>query len=202
LLQAVELGLALGLAWMGFHAPDAAPELFGACVGVGLWAVLADGALAVRGMIGLGLHRQGLLVLAAGLAVLPLVSGKLTHLELLVPCLLVAAVLARIGLVRWDALAPPAGSASAMPPDPRAGSDPRALSDPRPASASSPGGSARPVARPVRASRRAGATARVFGRATGRAGTIISRDVNVAIPRAARVAGRVAGRARRPPDQP
>ncbi len=196
MLQAVELGLALGLAWMGFHAPDAAPELFGACVGVGLWAVLADGALAVRGMIGLGLHRQGLVVLAAGLAVLPLVSGKITHLELLVPCLLVAAVLARIGLVRWDALTPPAESDSGTP------ADPRPVSGTRPASGTSAGGSARSPARPARPSRRAGATARVFGRATGRAGTIISRDVNVAIPRAARVAGRVAGRARRPPDQP
>jgi hypothetical protein len=185
---------------MGFHAPDAAPELFGACVAVGLWAVLADGALAVRGVIGLGLHRQGLLVLAAGLAVLPFVSGKLTHLELLVPCLLVAAVFTRVGLVRWEGLAPvPGGRAGATAAGTSATAPAVAPARPAPQPTAP---SRRPTPQGAAPSRRAAATARVFGRATGRAGTIISRDVNVAIPRAARVAGRVAGRARRPPDQP
>jgi hypothetical protein len=177
-LQGVELGLAIGLAWMGFHAPAVAPQLFAASIAVGLWALVADGALALRGVVGLGLHRRGVLVLAACIALTPLAGGRVDRLELLVPCLVVAAVLGRVGLIRWDGLGS-AGAGSAV------GS----------VGAGSPVGFAgdRTAGRPG---------ARVFGRATGRAGTIIGRDAAVAIPRAARAAGRVAGRASRRPEQP
>jgi hypothetical protein len=215
---------------MGFHAPAVAPQLFGSSVALGAWAVVADGALALRGWVGLGLHRRGVLALAAGLAVLPVASGHVTTVELWVPCLLAAAVLGRVGLLRWPGLelastnAAPAApvipasasasaSASAPAPAPVPPATPliRGSSPAAPAATATP---ATPAASSVTATpsgdergqnpsaQKSRARARVLGRAAARAGTIVSRDVNIAIPRAARAAGRAAGRVRRPPDQP
>ena len=89
---------------MGFHAPGVAPQLFASSVAVAAWALVADGALALRGLVGLGVHRRGMLLLAVGLVVLPVASGQITRIELWLPCLLTAAVLTRIGLIRWPEL--------------------------------------------------------------------------------------------------
>jgi len=244
---------------MGFHAPGVAPQLFASSVAVAAWALLADGALALRGLIGLGVHRRGMLLLAAGLIVLPVASGQVTRIELWVPCLLAAAVLSRVGLIRWPGLEarpetplsaptqPKTSPTLAAPPEPKTSPTLAAPTQPKtsptlaaptqpktsPTLASPPEtetarvGEAGPgadsdapqspaavpassvTAGPAGDKRRAAPTmprsaarARVFGRVAARAGTIISRDVNVAIPRAARAAGRAAGRVRRPPEQP
>jgi hypothetical protein len=245
---------------MGFHAPGVAPQLFGSSVAVGAWALCADGALGLRGLVGLGVHRRGMLLLAAGLIALPVASGQVTRVELWLPCLLTAAVLGRIGLIRWPELEAPA--TLAIPPETRtrpvvasrpettpvvasrpettpmvasppeteteaasvlqagppetetetetAGvreAGPGADSDtaPSPDAVPAASGATNPASDkrgPAPTMPRAAARARVFGRVAARAGTIISRDVNVAIPRAARAAGRAAGRVRRPPEQP
>jgi hypothetical protein len=163
---------------MGFRAPAVAPELFGAASAIGAWALLGAGALGVHGPVGLGLHRRGLLVLAVGLVVLPLVTGRVTHAELDVPCALAAAVLVRIGVVRWTGID--------GEPDPVA----RTTTPAAPVVADPPstaGGLAAPRA------------TRLAGRLTGRAGTVLGREAASLLPRAARAAGRAAGRALQQP---
>jgi hypothetical protein len=168
---------------MGFRAPAVAPELFGAAGAVAAWALLAAGALGIHGPIGLEVHRRGLLVVAAGLLILPLASAKLTHAELDVPCVLVAAVLFRVGLVRWDGLGEPDRT-------------PREAT-PTPAVVPAPTGGGTPTGTGPR-----GITpARNAGRLAGRAGTALGREAGAALPRAARVAGRALGRARQEPPQ-
>jgi hypothetical protein len=165
---------------MATRAPAVAPELFGASLALGAWALLAAGALGVRGPVGLRVHRRGLLVLAAGLVVLALARPRA---DLIVPCVLAAAVLFRVGLVRWGALdrEPDRSALEAQAP-------------------------AHPVALPAALVARAAAvapttprTARVAGRLTARAGTVLGQEASSALPRAARAVGRVAGRARQPP---
>jgi hypothetical protein len=167
----------VGLAWVATRAPGVAPELIGAAAVVGAWALLGAGALGVRGRVRLRAHRRGILVLAAGLLVLPVAKPQL---GLIVPCLLGAAVLFRVGLVRWGALD---GEPAATAPSASSGS-----SGPPPLSPSSA-----PPAHP------ASSSVRLAGRWTGRAGTVLGREAASALPRAARAAGRVTGRARQRP---
>jgi hypothetical protein len=234
---------------MGLHAPGVAAQLFASSVAVAAWALLADGAFGLRGLVGLGVHRRGMLILATGLIVLPVASGQVTQVELWLPCVLSAAVLGRIGLLRWPALeasptlaSPPKTKSGPMPASPpetapllasetarvreagppettpllvsraetetetaRVGEAGRGADSDSPAAVPAASVTAKPAGGergPTPTMPRSAARARVFGRATARAGTIISRDVNAAIPRAARAAGRAAGRVRRPPEQP
>jgi hypothetical protein len=182
----------VGLAWMGFRAPGVALLLFGAAGAVTAWAVLAAGALGLYGPVGLAVHRRGVLVLAAGLVVLPLASGNVSHAELDVPCVVVAAVLLRIGLVRWDGLGEPD----------------RTLASPAPAAAgvrAAAVAATGPTGAPGRQRPSGGAAegrpgaARVAGQLTGRAGTVLGREAASVLPRAARAAGRALGRARHEP---
>ncbi|HVM64432.1 MAG TPA: hypothetical protein VMU14_06195 [Acidimicrobiales bacterium] len=177
----VELGTALGLAWMATHAPALAAELFVAALVVAAWALLAGGALSVAGRIPLRAHRRGLLAIAAGLVAMAVARPRV---DLALPCAFGAAVLARVGLVRWGAVEgepdPPAGGP--LPPAP-------------------PGAGTRQGAAEDAPPRVVGAlppAARTAGRWTGRAGTVFGREAASALPRAARAAGRVAGRARQP----
>jgi len=171
-LQVVELAMALGLAWMGFRAPAAASRLLGASIVVGLWALVADGSVALWRLVGLTPHRRGLVVVAVGLIVTPLAGGDLGRPGVLVSFLVAGVLLGRLGLLRWPGLEAAATPGGATP--------------------------ARPDAASPAITHRATA-ARLLGRVTGRAGTIIGADVDAGIPRAARTAGRIAGRARRPP---
>jgi len=99
---------------MGFHAPGAAPELFGAAALTLGWALIADAPLGIVHLIAPRLHRTGLIALAVALAAIPLATGKLTNLAVLLPCLIAAAVLLRVGLVRWPG---PGAQAAVRPPD-------------------------------------------------------------------------------------
>jgi hypothetical protein len=184
---------------MGFRAPAVAAELFGAAAGVAAWALLADGGFAVWGTVGLGPHRRGLLAVAGALVVLPIASGNLTRPELLVPCALCAALLGRLGLVRWGTLErPPTALASSPAPPTTEATEPPSpaavRSGPATSGPATSGGAAAGVG--VRSA------ARVAGRVAGRTGRLTERNAGAAIPRMARLAGRVAGRARRPPDRP
>jgi len=178
---------------MGFRAPGVAPFLFGAAGAVTAWAVLAAGALGLYGPMGLAVHRRGVLVLAAGLVVLPLASGKVSHAELDVPCVVVAAVLLRIGLVRWNGVGDPD----------------RTVVSPAPAAAGVRAGAVAtgPTGAPGEQRPSGGAAegrpgaARVAGQLTGRAGTVLGREAASVLPRAARAAGRALGRARHEPPQ-
>jgi hypothetical protein len=170
-LQLVELALALGLAWMGFRAPAAAARLLGAAIVVGLWALIADGSAAAWRLVGLRPHRRGLVLIAIGLILTPVVGGDLGRPTVAVSFVVAAALLGRLGLLRWHGLEV-AADGSDHPPAPR---------DP-----------------PLPAVAHRATVARLLGRVTGRAGTIVAADVDAGIPRAARAAGRLAGRARRP----
>ncbi len=180
---------------MGFRAPAVAAELFGAAAGVAAWALLADGGFAVWGAVGLGPHRRGLLAVAGALVVLPIASGNLTRPELLVPCALCAALLGRLGLVRWGTLERPS---TALPssPAPATGEATEPASPAGVRSGPATSGPATTGGVGVRSA------ARVAGRVAGRTGRLTERNAGAAIPRMARLAGRVAGRARRPPDRP
>ena len=81
----VEGGVALGLVWLAIHAPKSAPGLLTAAGLVGIWALIADGPLAPVRVIGLGVHRRGLLVVAVGVAVVPFATGRAHDLVVLAP---------------------------------------------------------------------------------------------------------------------
>jgi hypothetical protein len=104
LLQWVELAIALGLAWVGFHAPSVAPELLGSAGAIVVWAVIADGPLGVARWVGLPAHRRGLMGLAGIVMVLPFLAGRWSDLALVVPCVAGGAILLRMGLVRWPGI--------------------------------------------------------------------------------------------------
>ncbi len=168
---------------MGFRAPAVAALLFGASLAVAAWALLAAGALGVYGPIGLTVHRRGLLLIGAGLVLLPLVTGRVRHPELDVPCWLAAAVLVRIGMVRWGGLEEPDRAAvPAATPTATATATPTAV----PRTGRARGGNRAPAPQ----------AARVAGRLTGRAGTVLGREAAAALPRAARAAGRAIGHTR------
>jgi len=168
---------------------------------VGIWALLADGPFSSARVIGLSIHRRGLLVVAVGMAVVPFATGEVHNLEVLLPCLGAAAVLLRLGLVRVPAgpalataVAPPGAAptsrhkaADAVPPSPPAVRSAPAPSTP-PAAAPDP----TPVGEPAGAPSAVRATARLAGRAT----SIAAQKADVAVPRGARVAGRLVGRFR------
>lgn len=182
---------------MGFRAPAVAGLLFGASLAVGGWALLAAGGLGAARLVGLTAHRRGLLVLAGGLILLPLASGNVGHAELDVPCWLAAAVLLRIGLVRWDGLGEPdrevARTATPTPavatPAAAPGAAPGATAPPPAGCPAALGAAPPPVAR----------SARVAGRMTARAGTVLGEGAATVLPRAARAAGRAIGRSRHVP---
>jgi hypothetical protein len=167
---------------MATRAPAVAAELFAAALVIAAWALIAAGALGVAGRVPLRAHRRGLLVLAAGLVALAVARPRV---DLALPCVFFAAVLARVGLVRWGAAEgePDASAAAPLSPDP-------AAPGPPPEAAEGPGRVVSGALPPA---------ARAAGRWTGRAGTVFGREAASALPRAARAAGRVAGRARQPP---
>jgi hypothetical protein len=200
----------LALAWVGFHAPAAAPELLGAATAVVAWAVIADGPLGITRLIGLPVHRRGLLLIAAGVALVPFLSSRAGDLVVLVPCLAAGAGLLRFGLVRWPAFPDPTptdqpapgpgppspGPTSPATPDPTTPSPAPtspARTDPAP-----PGPAPGTPATPHNATPPSASLGRRIGRTAGRAGTIAGRQAEVALPRGARVAGRIVGRHRRP----
>jgi hypothetical protein len=180
LLQLVELAIALALAWLGFHDPKAAPYLFGAGGLISLWALIADGPLALAHLVGLRVHRIGILVVAVAVAALPFVTGDFHDLVVDGSCLVAAAALARFGLVRWPTVSGPAtGAAAPTAPSPTTES---------PTTTELLGRRAGQVAG------RAGTTA---GRAGAAAGQKVGDKIEVVVPAGARAAGRVAARWRR-----
>ena len=164
---------------------------------MGVWALIADGPLAPIRMIGLSVHRRGLLLVAVAVAVVPFATGQAHNLEVLLPCLGAAAVLLRLALIRIasppvpDTLTPPGAPSSALPESP---SSPAAITAPVPAPAAKAiigGPPPRTAGRPS-----AAGVARVSGRLAGRAGSMAAQKADVAVPRGARAAGRLVGRFR------
>jgi len=177
----------VGLAWMAIHAPDAAP-LLAAAVVVLTWALVADGPVGVRRLVGLRAHRRGLVAIGVAIGVLPIVAGSLNDLVVVGPCLLAAAVLIRGALVRWplaDAegadhpTLSPAGDGAGQPADRPADG---LAESPRTGQTAHTGATAGVMS-----------LARRAGRITGRTGTM-ARQANEAAPAGARAVGRLLGR--------
>ena len=182
-LQFQEVGAAGFLVWIAIHVPSAGLLLAGASVGLVAWAVIADGPLGIVHLIGLTVHQRGLVVIGAALGVLPVVSGHVTDPVVVLPCLIVAALLVRNGLVRWNAKVTgqgQAGSSDAAPGRSR-------IEPPASTGTTLPDGTRYAIRR--------------AGRATGRAGTVVARHADVAVPAGARAAGKVVGRFRRAPNR-
>ncbi len=74
---------------------------------VAAWALVANGPLGVLRWVGLRQHSRGLLVVAAGLLVIPLATGRAGDVDLWACCGLAATGLFRLALVRWPATPPP-----------------------------------------------------------------------------------------------
>jgi len=94
--------------------------------------------------VGLALHRRVLMAVGAAVAIVPFVSGRWSDVAVVVPCLAAAAVLIRIGLVRWPGLT--------------------TGSPPRPGPSTSPARSAVPAPGPSRLGRVGREAGRVAGR--------------------------------------
>ena len=169
--------------WIAIHVPSAAALLVGAAVVLVTWVVIADGPFGIVHVTGLAVHQRGLLVIGAAILALPVASGHLTDIVVVLPCLLVAALLIRNGLVHWNAAV--TGSAPTKP-----GAAESTVSEPMHEPAR-PAGTALPDGTRV-AIRRA-------GRAAGRAGTVVARHADVAVPTGARAAGKLVGRFRQAP---
>jgi pyruvate/2-oxoglutarate dehydrogenase complex dihydrolipoamide acyltransferase (E2) component len=188
---------------MGFHAPSAAPELFGAAALTLGWVLIADGPLGIVHMIGFRVHRVGVIGLAIALVAIPPATGTLNHLFVTIPCLLAAVVLLRVGLVRWPALLDRSQAALTTP-------APAAVPAPATATPATATPAAAPQAiAPVPPARPAPTLpapvhdlARGAGRLAARAGAAADRTAEVTVPRGARVAGRLIGRRQQPPQPP
>jgi hypothetical protein len=109
------------LASFAIHAPTAGAVLFGAAAALFVWAVIADGPLGAVRVVGFRLHRAGLVALSVVVLALPLLSGHLTDLTLLLPCAAAGLVCLRLALVRWSTAGPAAARAAASPPAQEAG---------------------------------------------------------------------------------
>lgn len=144
------------------------------------WVAIADGPLGVAPVVGLEVHRAGLLVIGAGIAALPFLTGHASDVVVVVSCLLAAALLVRGGLTR--------GRGRTVPSEPRS---------PNRATAGQTGNEL-PVTSGKDLPHGALTTIRRAGRAAGRAGTVVARQADVAVPKGARAAGKVAGRLRAP----
>lgn len=171
-MQVFEAGIAGFLVWIAIHAPAAAAPLLAGAAGLLVWAAIADGPFAVVHVVGLSLHRRGLVILGLGIAALPFVTGRFTELIVVVPCLLAAVVLVRTGLLKLGA---PPSADHTRPPTGDAGP-----------------GSTEPSHLPD-ATR---ARFRRAGQVAGRAGNVVARQADVAVPRGARAAGKIVGRLR------
>lgn len=179
-LQIQETGAAVFLAWIAIHTPSATAVLAIAAAVLLGWVAIADGPLGVAPVVGLEVHRFGLLVLGAGAAGLPFLTGHASDVVVVVSCLLAAALLVRGGLTR----------ARAWPvPDER-----------RLPTSETPGetGNEQSVTSGKNLPHGVHTTIRRAGRAAGRAGTVVARQADVAVPKGARAAGKVAGRLRAP----
>ena len=84
------MGLALILGWFGLHSTDG-PALLIAAGLVLAWALVR---------VPRRLHRVGLVVVATAVAAIPLVTGDLGNVTVLLPCLITVAGLIRCALVR------------------------------------------------------------------------------------------------------
>lgn len=179
-LQIQETGAAVFLAWIAIHTPSATAVLALAAAVLLGWVAIADGPLGVAPVVGLEVHRFGLLVLGAGIAGLPFPTGHASDVVVVVSCLLAAALLVRGGLTR-------AGEQTG----------PDAQRSPRP---ETPGqtGNEQSVTAGKNLLHGVHPTIRRAGRAAGRAGTVVARQADVAVPKGARAAGKVAGRLRAP----
>lgn len=177
-LQIQEIGAAVFLAWVAIHTPSATADLAIAAAVLLGWAAIADGPLGVAPLVSLGVHRGGLIVIGAGVAGLPFLTGHASDVVVVVSCLLAAALLVRGGITR----------ARAVPNEQRA---------PIPGT---PGQTAneQPVTSGKNPPYGLHTTLRRAGRAAGRAGTVVARQADAAVPKGARAAGKVAGRLRAP----
>jgi len=176
------------------HAPKAAPGLLVAAGLIGIWVFIADGPLAPIRVIGLGVHRRGLLAVAVAVAVVPFATGQAHSLEVLLPCLGAAVVLFRLGLVRLPS-APPERAPSPPVSDTRSSPIPTSPSAPSGMTSLVPAKTA-PVSPPEPSKDPAPGVVHVAGRLAGRAGSMAAHHADVAVPRGARAAGRLVGRFR------
>jgi hypothetical protein len=165
----VEVGVGLALVWIALHVPAAAPPLLVAAGLILVWALLADGPVGVVKAVAFRIHRVGLMLMAVLVAALPVVTGRLTDLTVLLPCLGAAAVLLRVGLI-------------STPPRSRPGS-----------AAAAPAAAVAAAAAPAVARRD---LARGAGRIAARAERVVNRAAGETLPRQARLVGRVIGRSR------
>lgn len=117
------MAVGAGLVWFSLHVPSAAPALLGAAAALGVWAFVSDGPLGLLPLVGLTVHRRGLIVIAVGVGAVPLLTGDPLSPSVLVPCLGAAILLLRVALVRIGGTAqagpPPAGGRA--PAAPRTG---------------------------------------------------------------------------------
>jgi hypothetical protein len=166
--QVAEYTLALVLVGSALHAGGGARLFVVAAVVVGGWAAIHDAPLRATPMIGSGVHRAGLVVIAVTLAGAPVALGRLSDLAVSGPAVLVAVLLlqlARLSRRRTQS----AGDTAAF-----TGAEPVAA---RPA----PG-----LGRPT-SYRRAGQIA-------AQTGTVVTKQAERAVPVGARHAGRLVGR--------
>ena len=179
-LQIQETGAAVFLAWIAIHTPSATAVLAIAAAILLGWVAIADGPLGVAPVVGLEVHRFGLIVIGAGVAGLPFLTGHASDIVVVVSCLLVAALLVRAGLTRARGRDAQSELRSPIP------------------ETSGQTASEQPVASGKNPPHGVHTTIRRAGRAAGRAGTVVARQADVAVPRGARAAGKVAGRLRAP----
>jgi hypothetical protein len=94
------VAVGVGLVWVSIHVPSAAPALLTAAAALGVWVLVAAGPLGLLPLIGLDVHRRGLIVIAIGIGAAPLLTSDPLSLSALVPCLFAAALLLRVALIR------------------------------------------------------------------------------------------------------
>lgn len=179
-LQIQEIGAAVFLAWIAIHTPSATAVLAIAAAVLLGWVAIADGPLGVAPVVGVEVHRVGLLVIGVGVGALPFLTRHASDVVVVVSCLLAAALLVRGGLTR---------ARSRTVPD-----------EPRPPSSETPAEmrNEQSVISGKNPPHGVHTTIRRAGRVAGRAGTVVARQADVAVPKGARAAGKVAGRLRAP----
>jgi hypothetical protein len=96
LRQGAEYALALVLVGSALHAGGGAWLFVVGAVVVGGWAAIHDAPIRATPMIGTGLHRAGLVVIAISLAGAPLAIGRLSDLAVSGPAILVAILLIQL----------------------------------------------------------------------------------------------------------
>ena len=204
--QAAEYLVAALLVGAAVHAPHHGELLFGAgVVGAG-WAALHRAPLGPAGLIGTGLHRVGLAVLA--LAMAGLGFRYLTDVAISGPFGLAAIAFGQLAIgSRRSTKASVTASTAGAAPTPAPGTPtvtPTVLrASPSPPPSSPPSGPPAAADAPPSANPPA-VDARKIGYIAGQMGTLLGREAQRALPAGARRAGRGAGRLlrRRSPPPP